>query len=75
MALITKFERITMTKNKIHEPASCTYSIFDDADGRYLQIDTYGSSKRRIKGKKSQTIQLDKAGGRELVRIISEAFG
>jgi hypothetical protein len=38
----------------VHEPVDCTYTVFEDGAGqRYLQIDTYGSKQRQLRGKKA----------------------
>lgn len=44
-------------------------------DGPIVQIDTFGSADREIPGKLSQTIQLDKTTGRELLAILQRAYG
>ncbi|PZR87074.1 MAG: methionyl-tRNA formyltransferase [Stutzerimonas stutzeri] len=45
------------------------------ADGPIVQIDTFGSANRDIPGKLSQTIQLDRTTGRELLAILQRAYG
>lgn len=74
MARIIKFEHVNMTRNQVHESATCTYSVFDCGRDRYFQLDTYGSQKRKFRGKKSQSIQLDKASAKTLMKLLSEAF-
>lgn len=75
MALVKKFEKIEKQRNSIHKEVDCTYTVFNDSLGeKILQLDTYGSSDRKIKGKVSQSIQLDKESAEELVRIIKEEF-
>jgi hypothetical protein len=75
MALVRKFEKIGLQKEKVHGQVDCTYSAFDASDGkRYFQIDTYGSPDREIKGKKSQTIQFDEDAARELFNLIKAEF-
>jgi hypothetical protein len=59
MALIRQLEKTSMSRNSVHEEVECTYTVFTGEDGRsYLQIDTYGSSRRQFRGKKSQTVQF-----------------
>ena len=41
---------------------------------RYLHLNTFGSSTRKIPGKVSQTLQLDEQGARELAEILEDAF-
>ncbi len=53
-----------------------TYSVFQDDEGNtYLQIDTYGSPARALKGEKSQSIQFDYDSAGELMEIIGRVFG
>ncbi len=73
MALVTKLERLSMERNKVHDPVQATYCIFQSEDGQtYLQIDTYGSEHRKFRGKKSQTIQFGTDAQKHLGRILSE---
>jgi hypothetical protein len=73
MALIRKLEPMTMDSNRVHEPVDCTYTTFTDETGsKYLQIDTYGSSSRKIKGKKSQSLQFNEKSLKELKGIIED---
>lgn len=75
MALVRKLEPRQKEIRTVHEVTDCTYSVFvDDANNRYLQVDTYGSSRREIPGKVSQTIQLDEGAATQLRRIIDETF-
>lgn len=71
MALVKELSELCMERNNVHQEVSCTYSIFRDVNGQqYLQIDTYGSSTRQEKGKKSQSIQFDKESIAQLMKII-----
>ena len=76
MALVEKFEQLTMDRNSVHGLVRCTYSVFSDGNGnRYLQLDTYGSATRKIGGKKSQSLQLDQKAIDSLCEILrSEGF-
>lgn len=75
MALVTHINRDTKTRNTIHEPTDCNCYIFTDKDGgKYLQLDTYGSSDRAIPGKTSQSIQFDEAAIKQLIKILAENF-
>ena len=72
MALVKKFERLDKQRNSVHEEVDCTYSIITDSFGnKFLQIDTYGSKNRRIRGKVSQSLQLNKESAKELKVIIT----
>ena len=76
MALVKNMERISMDRNYVHQPVeSCTYTVFtDDVRGKVLQIDTYGSKSRKIKGKKSQSLQFDAASAAILKEILTSHF-
>ena len=74
MAMITKFTERPMERNSIHDEIEAQYAIFE-RDGRsFLQIDTYGRASREMPEKKSQSIQLDRESGLELLRILKQAF-
>lgn len=47
----------------------------DGIDGPIVQIDTFGSPDREIPGKLSQTIQLDRNTGRQLLAVLQAAYG
>jgi hypothetical protein len=71
MALVRKLEKLSMLRNNVHDEVECTYSIFQDNTGqRYLQVDTYGSSRRQFRGKKSQSIQFGPEAIEELRRLL-----
>jgi hypothetical protein len=71
MALIKKLEKIEKQRNSVHDEVEGAYTIFTDSKGnKILQIDTYGSTNRQLKGKVSQSIQLSKESAKELLNII-----
>jgi hypothetical protein len=74
MALIATFEPITVDRQVVHGPVECGWRTFTAGGRRILQLDTYGSSERMFEGKVSQSIQLDKDGATELMRILRESF-
>jgi hypothetical protein len=74
MALLHDFTRIEKESNRAHETVACGWTRFEQNGLIYLQLDTYGRKDRKIPGKVSQSIQLDKAAARELSRIISQTF-
>lgn len=58
-----------------HTEVGATYSIVQDSEGvRYLQIDTYGSDERKLKGKKSQSIRLAPEAIAQLIAIANRHF-
>jgi len=71
MAIVRHLERITLDKESKHTEVDCTYSaIYSDSE-TFLQVDTYGSKERQLKGKKSQSIRFSEEAISELKRIIS----
>lgn len=71
MALVRILEKMNMEKPAIHSETTCTYTTFNDENGNtYLQIDTYGSASRKIKGKKSQTTQFGPEALTQLKSIL-----
>lgn len=74
MALIRRFEPGTMTRNSIHDEIDAKYAIITEGDRSFVQIDTFGRETREIPGKKSQTIQLSRESGLQLIKILKEAF-
>jgi len=74
MALIRHFNEKHMDRNSIHDEIEASYTVFEN-DGRvFVQIDSYGREARKIPGKKSQTIQLDKEGATNLFKILKGTF-
>lgn len=74
MALIKAFEPGTIAHNSIHDEINAKYSIVRSDDRTFVQIDTFGRASREIPGKKSQTIQLSRESGLQLMKILKEAF-
>ncbi len=73
MAIIRRMEKIELERDSRHTEADSTYSIITDHDGaKYLQIDTYGSSKRLIPGKKSQSLRLAPEAIKQLKDILKD---
>ncbi len=63
-----------MERNSVHDEIDAKYAIFE-LDGRsFVQIDSFGRDSREMPGKKSQTIQLDRDSGLQLIKILKEAF-
>lgn len=74
MALIREIHQIHKERNNVHAPVECSYCVFRSDGKTYLQLDTYGSADRKLRGKVSQSIQLDETSARQLKRLIEEAF-
>lgn len=75
MAIVRKLEPITLEVDTKHTETNCTYAIvMDKAGEKYLQIDTYGSKKRKIAGKKSQSIRFSSEAIEQLKSIIAKEY-
>ena len=73
MAFVHGLTKVTLDRNSVHSDVECTYAIVIDTDGqKTLQIDTYGSKKRKILGKKSQSIRFTPKAISQLRTILSE---
>lgn len=70
MAIIRNLRNQPLQRESKHTEVEATYSFIDTEDGRFLQIDTYGSARRRFQGKKSQSIRFSPAAIRQLKNII-----
>ena len=76
LALVPEIERLDLDRNSVHEETNCTFTFFADSTGaKYFQLDTYGSKRRKLRGKKSQTIQLDERAARRLAELLISEFG
>jgi hypothetical protein len=57
MAIVKRLTHQPLERDSKHTVVECTYSIVLESDGsKSLQLDTYGSNQRQIKGKKSQSL-------------------
>jgi hypothetical protein len=74
MALISGFEHYQPDRHSRHAAIDCLWFAFDDNGDRILQLRTDGSSQRKMPGKASQTIQLDRGAAEELLGILVAAF-
>jgi hypothetical protein len=75
MAIVRHLDRVQPSVEARHTETTCTYSVVRDEKGAaYLQIDTYGSSNRKIPGKKSQSIRFASQAVQELKQILQEEF-
>lgn len=75
MALIKSLNKGSKERDSIHMTTECNYFIFNDTNGnKILQIDTYGSNKRKIPGKTSQSIQFSIEAINQLKEIINNEF-
>ena len=75
MAVVRRMDHMPLDKDSPHTDVDCTYSIVTDDQGRrFLQIDTYGSTTRKIPGKKSQSIRFAPEAIEQLKLLLREHF-
>ena len=74
MAFITKFFKVPVAAGRRHSNCECGWSVTQRDGDPVVQLDTYGSADRKYGQKVSQSLQLDKDGAMQLVRILREAF-
>ncbi len=75
MARIIRFFKITPDRPVVHATkVECSWSVIRSEQVLFLQLDTYGSTKRLFPGKKSQTIQLDETMAAKLDMILHQTF-
>jgi hypothetical protein len=75
MAVVRKIEPVILDRDSKHTEVDCTYTIISDVDGKkYLQIDTYGSVKRKIPRNKSQSIRFSPEAIDQLTVILNAEF-
>lgn len=75
MARITSFDKVLSESGRSRTTVSCGHRTIDLSDGtRAVQLVTYGSAERKLTGKASQSIELDREHAAELITILREAF-
>jgi hypothetical protein len=74
MALIRSFVEKPRGSISWRSEVECGFTIGHRGDLRVLHLETYGSGSRQIPGKVSQSLEIDKAGAEELIRILHRAF-
>ena len=71
LALIKHLEEKELERDAAHLEAECSYTVLSIEGGQFLQLDSYGSSRRKMPGKKSQSIRFSLEAIRELRKILS----
>ncbi|WP_347451371.1 hypothetical protein [Acetoanaerobium noterae] len=71
---LSRTKRIDKNRNVVHDKVSCTYTVFENAGNKYIQIDTYGRVERETPEKLSQSLQFDKESAKFLVDLLIREF-
>ena len=66
----SKIKILNKSKYVLQEEVESTYSVFEKDGKEYIQVETYGRNSRKLKGKPSQIIQMDKESAEGLIRIL-----
>jgi PBP1b-binding outer membrane lipoprotein LpoB len=72
MALINKITKETRNA-RLHNEVEATYNLVNKNGETYIQINTFGSDDRAIKGKVSQSIQFSQDVIKEIGQILSKS--
>lgn len=72
MAIVTEITHQSLERESKHTEVDCTYDVILVDGKKYLQLDTYGSARREIKGKKSQSIRLSPEAIEQLKMIFMQ---
>jgi|CXWL01.1.fsa_nt_gi hypothetical protein len=71
--MVRRLELLSMNRDAPHKDVECSYSFVTHPTGeRCLQLDTYGSSERKVKGGKNQSIRMNEAALRQLYELIRQ---
>ena len=74
MARITRLNRVRKERQSVHQATECNYDVFVVDGGVYLQLETLGTTQRKVVGAVSQSLQFDQAAIAELKRILATEF-
>jgi hypothetical protein len=76
MAKIRTLSHDTSSGRGLHPTeVDARWQVLQDTNGLTLfQLSTYGSDSRESEPKVSQTLQIDKVGATELVRLLHQTF-
>lgn len=75
MALVINLKKGAKDRDSIHKQTECTYFIVHNkTNDKFLQLDTYGSADRELKGKLSQSIQFSPEAIKQLKELLAKEF-
>lgn len=74
MALVTAIIHKPSAGGRYTSSTECGYSIVGVDGRKILHLETYGSSKREIPGKVSQSLEFDQDAAAQLLAAIRHAF-
>jgi hypothetical protein len=74
MAIVRTLKKQPLERETLHTEVEGTFTVVSQRDGKYLQIDTYGSVDRQERGKKSQSIRFSPEAISQLKQIFASEF-
>jgi hypothetical protein len=74
MALVRDISETTKDRQSVHEEVDCLATSFSADGEQYLQLETFGTSHRKIPGKVSQSFQLNRESAAKLKKLIEKTF-
>jgi len=74
MGLVTRFTHRPDSRPNFRTEVECGWNAADVGGRKLLRLETYGSADRELPGKRSQSLELDEAGARELLDILRRTF-
>jgi hypothetical protein len=73
LAIVKAMTHQPLERESKHTEVECTFDVIVESNGRkYLQLDTYGSNQRQMRGKKSQSLRLAPEAIQQLKVIFSK---
>jgi len=67
--------KFVQKNGSVHDIATATYHFFETHDGKYFQLDTYGTPNREVPAQASQKIQFNKKTAEWLIGVLCKGFG
>lgn len=67
-------QKIVKQRNSVHAKVNTTYSIVHDSGEKLIQIDTYGTNDRVMRGIVSQSLQIDRDTAQKLIEVFKKEF-
>ncbi len=76
MAVVISMQRDDRTSFRRHPTETeCRYFVGIHAGGKVLQLSTFGSADREVRGQTSQTMQFDEYAAKQLFDVLKVEFG
>ena len=74
MALVNSLIENHKLKHRIQKPTKCYYYLVFEGDSKFLQLETTGSTDRKLTGKVSQSIQFSPEAIKQLKDLLAKEF-